>query len=113
MTTRRGDLFFLQAHTGTCASHTKRMEKVFKGFRKNEVELNRKVKIINREIPGSRRSNRGYILTYSRFQRENLSQFWVLYRGYLHFWVVSTPLQGLDDEAMYWKRVVRVINTTS
>ena len=39
---------------------------------KNAGEWTRKVEISKEELPGSKRSMHGYILTYSRLKRENL-----------------------------------------
>ena len=41
-------------------------------FWKNAGEWAGRVEITKEEIPGSKRSMHGYILTYSRIQRENL-----------------------------------------
>ena len=42
------------------------------GFGKNADEWTGKVEISKGEIPGSKRSMYGYILTYSRIERENV-----------------------------------------
>ena len=41
-------------------------EKIGRGFGKNAGEWTRRVEISKEEIPGSKRSTYGYILTYSR-----------------------------------------------
>ena len=41
-------------------------------FRKNAGEWTGRVEISKEEIPGSERSMYGYILTYSRLERENV-----------------------------------------
>ena len=46
--------------------------KIGRGFGKNADEWTGKVEINKEEIPGSKRSVSSYILTYSRFQRENV-----------------------------------------
>ena len=44
---------------------------------------------------------RGYILTYCRFQRENVYQLWVLNRGDLNFSVRSTHCGRKEGVAKY------------
>ena len=43
-----------------------------KGFGKNAGEWTGRVEMSKEEIPGSKRSMYGYILTYSRLERENV-----------------------------------------
>ena len=43
-----------------------------RGLGKNAGEWTRRLEISKEEIPGSKRSMYGYILTYSRLQRENV-----------------------------------------
>ena len=43
-----------------------------RGFGKNSGEWTGRVEISKEEIPGSKRSMYGYILTYSRLYRENV-----------------------------------------
>ena len=43
-----------------------------RGFGKNAGEWTGSVEISKEEIPGSKRSMYGYILTYSRLERENV-----------------------------------------
>ena len=42
------------------------------GFGKNAGEWTGRVEISKEEVPGSKRSMYGYILTYSRLKRENV-----------------------------------------
>ena len=46
--------------------------KIRRGFGKNAGEGNRRVEIGKEETPGSKCSMYGYIMTYSRFFRENV-----------------------------------------
>ena len=64
---RQGDLFILRAYTGTMHElATANTGKIGTGFGKNAGEWTRRVEISKEEIPGSKRSMYGYILTYSR-----------------------------------------------
>ena len=54
---RQGDLFY------SAGQHRK---KIGRGFGKNAGEWTGRVEISKEEIPGSKRSMYGYILTYSR-----------------------------------------------
>ena len=56
--------FILQAHTGTGVT-TANTEKLGRGRVENTGEWIGRVEISKEEIPGSRRSIHGYILTYS------------------------------------------------
>ena len=58
--------FILRAYTGTRVSHSEHRKKIGKRFGKNACEWTRRVEISKEEIPGSKRSIYGYILTYSR-----------------------------------------------
>ena len=58
--------FILRAYTGTGVSHSQHMEEIGRGFGKNAGEWTGRVEIGEEEIPGSKRSMYGYILTYSR-----------------------------------------------
>ena len=49
-----------------------RQEKLGRGFSKNAGGWTGRVEICKEEIPGSKRSMYGYILTYSRLERENV-----------------------------------------
>ena len=51
---------------------TANTEKIGRGFGKNAGEWTRRVEIGKEEIPGNKRSMYGYILTYSRLERENV-----------------------------------------
>ena len=55
----------LRAYTGIGVSHSQR-EKIARGFGKNAGEWTGRVEISKEEIPGSKHSMYGYILTYSR-----------------------------------------------
>ena len=46
--------------------------KIGKGFEKNADERTRRVEISTEEIPGSKRTMHGYVLTYSKLERENV-----------------------------------------
>ena len=75
-------------NTGTCIQHgdqcysaglyrnhvlaTTNTGKIERGFGKNAGEWTGRVDISKEEIPGSKRSMYGYILTYSRLERENV-----------------------------------------
>ena len=63
--------FILRAYTGIGVSHSQR-EKIARGFGKNAGEWTGRVEISKEEIPGSKRSMYGYIMTYSRLERENV-----------------------------------------
>ena len=58
--------FILRAYTGTGLSHSQHRKKIGRGFGKNAGEWTARVEISKEEIPGSKRSMHGYILTYSR-----------------------------------------------
>ena len=58
--------FILRAYTGSGVSHSQHREKSGRGFGKNASEWTGKVDISEEEIPGSKRSMYGYIMTYSR-----------------------------------------------
>ena len=60
---QQGDLFY---------SAGQRRKKIGRGFGKNAGEWTGSVKISKKEIPGIKRSMYGYILTYSRLERENV-----------------------------------------
>ena len=63
--------FILWAYTGTGVSH-RQQEKIGRGFGKNAGEWTGRVEISKEELPGSKRSMYGHILTYSRLERENV-----------------------------------------
>ena len=58
--------FILRAYTGTGVSHSQHRKKTGRDFGKNAGEWTGRVEISKEEIPGSKRSMYGYILTYSR-----------------------------------------------
>ena len=57
--------FILRAYTGTSVSHSQQTKKLGEVW-KNAGEWTERVEISKEEIPGSKRSMYGYILTYSR-----------------------------------------------
>ena len=56
----------------SAGQHSQHMKKIGRGFGKNAGEWTGRVEISKEEIPGSKRSMYGYILTYSRLERENV-----------------------------------------
>ena len=60
---QQGDLFY------AAGQHRK---KIGRGFGKNAGEWTGRVEISKEELPGSKCSIYGYILTYSRLERENV-----------------------------------------
>ena len=64
--------FILQAFTGTMCQPQPTQEKSEEVLEKNAGEWTGRVEINKEEIPGSKRSMYGYILTYSRLERENV-----------------------------------------
>ena len=60
---QQGDLFY------SAGQHRK---KIGRGFGKNAGKWTGRVEISKKELPGSKRSMYGYILTYSRLERENV-----------------------------------------
>ena len=69
---RQGDLFYSAGLHRNHVLATANTGKIGRGFGKNADEWTGKVEINKEEIPGSKRSVYSYILTYSRFQRENV-----------------------------------------
>ena len=70
--TRQGDLFCSAGlHRGQVLA-TANTGQIGRGFGKNAGEWTGRVEISKEEIPGSKRSMYGYILTYSRLERENV-----------------------------------------
>ena len=69
---QQGDLFY------SAGLHRNRywpqltQEKIGRGFGINAGEWTGRVEINEQEIPGSKRSKYGYMLTYSRLYRENV-----------------------------------------
>ena len=64
--------FILRAYIGIGVSHSRHRKKSGDVLEKNAGEWTGRVEISKEEIPGSKRSMYGYILTYSRLQRENV-----------------------------------------
>ena len=60
---QQGDLFY------AAVQHRK---KIGRGFGKNASEWTGRVEISKEELPSSKRSMYGYILTYSRLEREKV-----------------------------------------
>ena len=74
-------IYIPRAHnTVTCIQHgdisysegLHRNEKIGRGFEKNAGEWTGRAEINKKEIPGSKSSMYGYILTYSRLKWENV-----------------------------------------
>ena len=59
--------FMPRAYTGTGVNHTQHRKKSGDVLEKMQVNEPEGYKISKEEIPGSKRSMYGYILTYSRF----------------------------------------------
>ena len=57
--------FILRAYTGSGVSHSQHRKKLEEVLEKNAGEWTGRVEISREEIPGSKRSMNGYILTYS------------------------------------------------
>ena len=55
-----------QTQAGTSVSHRYHRKKLWRGFGKNAGKWTGRVEISKEEIPGTKRSMYGYILTYSR-----------------------------------------------
>ncbi len=62
----QGDLFYSAGLHTNHALATTNTGKIRRGFAKNAGEWTRRVERSKEEIPGSKRSMYGYILTYSR-----------------------------------------------
>ena len=63
---RHGDLFYSAGLHRNNVLATANTGEIGRGFGKNTGEWTRRVEISKEEIPGSKRSMYGYILTYSR-----------------------------------------------
>ena len=63
---RQGDLFYSAGLHRNHVLATANTGKIRKSFGKNAGEWTRRVEISKEEIPGSKRSMHGYILTHSR-----------------------------------------------
>ena len=68
----QGDLFYSAGLHRNHVLATTNTGKIRRGFGKNAGEWTRRVERSKEEIPGSKRSMYGYILTYSRLERENV-----------------------------------------
>ena len=69
---QEGDLFYFAGLHRNHVLATANTHKTGRGFGKNAGEWTRRVEIRKEENPGSKRSVYGFILTYSRLQRENV-----------------------------------------
>ena len=69
---RQGDLFHSAGLHRNHVLATAITGKIGRAFGKNASEWTGRVEISKKEIPGSKRSMYGYILTYSRLYRENV-----------------------------------------
>ena len=70
---KQGDLFHSAGLHRKHVLATANTGKTGKGFGKNAGEWTRRVEIGTEEVPGSKRSMYGYILTYNMLSRENVS----------------------------------------
>ena len=64
--------FLLRAYTRTGVSHSQLRKKIKRGFGKNAGEWIGRVEISEEEIPGSKHSMHGYILTLLQALKENV-----------------------------------------
>ena len=69
---QQGDLFYSASNQRNLVLDTANTGEIGRGFGKNAGEWTGRVEISKEEIPGSKRSMYGYILTYSRLERENV-----------------------------------------
>ena len=69
---QQGDLFYSAGLHRNHVLATAKKGKIGRGFGKNAGEWTGRVEISKEELPGSKRSMYGYILTYSRLERENV-----------------------------------------
>ena len=69
---RQGDLFYSAGIHRNHVLATANTGEIRRGFGKNAGEWTGRIEISKEEIPGSERSMYGYILTYSRLERENV-----------------------------------------
>ena len=69
---RQGDLFYSADLHRNRVLATANTGKIGRGLGKNAGEWTGSVEISKKEIPGSKRNMYGYILTYSRLERENV-----------------------------------------
>ena len=68
----RVNYFILRAYTGSRVSHSQHRKKLGEVLEKMQVNGPEGLEISEEEIHGSKRSMYGYILTYSRLERENV-----------------------------------------
>ena len=90
---QQGDLFYSVGLHRNHVSARANTEEIGRGFGKNAGEWTRRVEISKEEIPGSKHSMYGYILTYSSFEGRTF-KLCVLTRWGFNFCVCSSPLQG-------------------
>ena len=64
--------FIVRAYKGTCVNHSRRRKKLGEVLKKKAGEWTGRVEISKEELPGSKRSMHGYLLIYSRLERENV-----------------------------------------
>ena len=69
---QQGDLFYSAGLHRNHLLATADAGKIGRGFGKNAGEWTGRVEISKEEIPGNKLSIYGYILTYSRLERENV-----------------------------------------
>ena len=69
---QQGDLFYSAGPHRNHVLATANTGKIGRGIGKNAGEWTGRVEISKEELPGSKRSIYGYILTYSRLERENV-----------------------------------------
>ena len=69
---RQGDLFYSAGLHRNHVLPTANTEEIGRGLGKNEGKWTGRVEISKEEIPGSKCSMYGYILTYHRLKRENV-----------------------------------------
>ena len=68
----QGDLFYSAGLHRNHVLVTANTGKIGRGLEKNAGEWTGRVEIRKEEVPGSKRSMYGYMLTYSRLERENV-----------------------------------------
>ena len=69
---QQGDLFYSAGLHRNGREQQPTQEKIGRGFGKNACEWTGRVEISKEQIPSSVLSMYGYILTYSRLERENV-----------------------------------------
>ena len=90
---RQGDLFYSAGLHRNHVLATANTGEIGKGFGKNAGKWTRSVEISKEEIPGSKRSMCGYILTYLGCQGR-IFKHCVLKRWDFNFCVRGSPLRG-------------------